>query len=110
MKNLCNLAAVVTVTLASATAAAATDYAVTNSWGSSSGNYGGLWVMGTRDDQVPIAFDLTSDDGGRTLTGTMQYQGEGAIGFKGKYIGSNNYRVQNQWGGGTVHLGMMRGS
>lgn len=79
--------------------ASATDYLVENSWGGTTGHYGGLWVLGVRGEQLPVAFDLTSDDGGKTLTGTMTYEGEGPIGFNGKYIGSNNYKVEVQWGG-----------
>ena len=79
-------------------------YQVQNQWGGSSApwNQGGKWVIGTRSGQNPIALNVTSSDGGKTLTGTMTYAGEGPIGFKGTLQGSNNYEVQNQWGGSSA--------
>ncbi len=59
----------------------------------------GEWVLGGREDQPVIAATLTSADGGQTLTGTIQYRGEGPIGFRGTHQGSRRYAVQVQWGG-----------
>jgi hypothetical protein len=42
-----------------------------------------LWVIGGRKNQNVVALDVKSDDGGQTLHGTMIYEGEGLIGFKG---------------------------
>jgi hypothetical protein len=79
-------------------------YTVENQWGGSSAPWhpGGIWVMGCRANQNVIAVNITSSDGGNTLAGTMTYAGEGPIGFKGTLFGSNNYTVENQWGGSSA--------
>jgi hypothetical protein len=46
-----------------------------------------------------VALRITSPDGGKSFTGTMTYQGEGPIGFRGTYVTLNTYHVENQWGG-----------
>lgn len=76
-------------------------YQVENQWGGQSApwNQGGIFVIGGRSDQYVVALNIMSGDGGRSLTGTMTYQGEGPIGFRGTLLGSNNYAVENQWGG-----------
>lgn len=76
-------------------------YRVENQWGGSKAPWhqGGQWALGARANQKVVAIDISSDDNGKTLTGTMNYSGEGPIGFKGTLIGSNNYLVENQWGG-----------
>jgi hypothetical protein len=76
-------------------------YQVENQWGGHSApwNQGGIFVIGGRSDQCVVALNIMSGDGGRSLTGTMTYQGEGPIGFRGTLLGSNNYAVENQWGG-----------
>jgi len=77
---------------------------VQNQWGGSSApwNEGGMWVIGGRQGQNVVALDVTSGDGGQTLTGTMTYAGEGPIGFKGTLTQSNTYTVENQWGGSSA--------
>jgi hypothetical protein len=79
-------------------------YQVENQWGGSSAPWhqGGTWVIGTRGAQNVVAINVTSNDGGQTLTGTVTYANEGPIGFKGSLQGSNNYQVQNQWGGSSA--------
>jgi len=77
-------------------------YSVENSWGSSSGNAGGTWVLGARSGQNVVAIDVTSSDNGQTLSGTMTYAGEGPIGFQATQFMPNNYTVQNQWGGSSA--------
>lgn len=42
----------------------------------------GNWVIGGRKDQAIIKFEAKSKDGGKTLSGTTTYAGEGPIGFK----------------------------
>ncbi|QDE93514.1 lectin ESA-2 [Myxococcus xanthus] len=76
-------------------------YLVQNQWGGSQAtwNPGGLWLIGARDKQNVVALDIKSDDGGKTLKGTMTYNGEGPIGFRGTLSSANNYTVENQWGG-----------
>lgn len=76
-------------------------YTVENQWGGSSApwNNGGLWVIGARGKQYVVALDAKSDDKGKTLNGTMTYEGEGPIGFRATRNGANNYTVENQWGG-----------
>ncbi len=59
------------------------NYEVENSWGGSSGNDGGLWVIGHRQSQNVVKMDVKSEDGGKTLKGNMTYKGEGHIGFTG---------------------------
>lgn len=41
------------------------------------------WVLGSRTDKHVIAINVESKDGGQTLNGTITYQGEEPIGFKG---------------------------
>ncbi|AUT01303.1 lectin ESA-2 [Nostoc sp. CENA543] len=79
-------------------------YQVKNQWGGSSApwNDGGIWVIGCRSGQNVVAIDVTSNDNGNTLTGTMTYKGEGPIGFKATRTQSNTYAVQNQWGGSSA--------
>lgn len=79
-------------------------YQVENQWGGSSApwNEGGKWVIGGRSNQNVVAMDVKSDDGGKTLNGTMTYAGEGPIGFRATQEGSNNYIVENQWGGSSA--------
>ncbi|MDC0707660.1 lectin ESA-2 [Stigmatella sp. ncwal1] len=76
-------------------------YSVQNQWGGASAAWqqGGAWAIGARQNQGVVAIKATSTDGGKTLTGTMTYSGEGAIGFKATLSGDNTYAVQNQWGG-----------
>jgi len=74
-------------------------YNVENSWGGSGGHAGGQWIIGCRDNQKVVAINIESSDGGRILTGTMKYEGEGPIGFRAMNMGGNNYQVENQWGG-----------
>ena len=79
-------------------------YAVKNRWGGQGASWhdGGSWVLGCRPDQTIVALELTSDDNGATLNGTMTYEGEGHITVKATQIGEtlgNNYSVQVRWGG-----------
>jgi hypothetical protein len=74
-----------------------------NQWGGSAVPWhpGGVWVMGCRDQPV-VALNIDSNDGGKTLSGTMAYAGEGPIGFRAAAVVGNNYRVENQWGGANA--------
>lgn len=76
-------------------------YFCENQWGGSSAPWhaGGMWVIGARPDQPAEMLEVSSQDGGQTLEGAMQYAGEGPIGFRGTLSGIGNYAVQNQWGG-----------
>nr|C0HL90.1 RecName: Full=Lectin SfL-2 [Solieria filiformis] len=78
-------------------------YNVENQWGGSSApwNKAGVWALGSRASQGVVKLDVSSSDGGKTLTGTMQYQNEGPIGFRGTLTGANNYKAENQWGGSS---------
>lgn len=77
---------------------------VHNQWGGSAAPWheGGMWVCGCRAGQNVIAIDVTSQDGGKTLAGTMTYFGEGPIGFRGVLTQNNTYVVENQWGGSSA--------
>jgi len=81
-------------------------FSVQNQWGGSSApwNPAGVWVLGGRPAQNPVSVKVKSTDGGATLNGTMTYAGEGPIGFRGTRLpnGSNNYNVENQWGGSSA--------
>ncbi len=79
-------------------------YDVQNQWGGDSAPWhpGGVWVLGCRGNQTVVAVKVSSDDGGRSLQGTMTYINEGPIGFKGSQIVSATYDVQNQWGGDSA--------
>lgn len=87
-----------------ATQAAGSSYSVENQWGGSAAPWhpGGTFVLGAREGQNPVAFDIASNDGGKTFTGTMTYQGEGPIGFRATQISGNNYAAENQWGGDSA--------
>jgi hypothetical protein len=88
------LTAVVVSLLAGQTAhAQANNYTVMNQWGGSAApwNAGGTWVLGGRSNQSVVAIQITSKDDGKTLTGTMTYNGEGPIGFRATITGPNTY-------------------
>jgi hypothetical protein len=87
-----------------ATLSGANTYSVQNQWGGSSAPWqdGGTWLLGARENQGVVAIDLSSSDGGKTLTGTLTYAGEGPIGFKGELSSGGTYAVQNQWGGSSA--------
>ncbi len=78
-------------------------YSIENQWGGSSAQWhdGGVFVLGCRDQAV-ISVDISSNDSGKTFNGTMTYAGEGPIGCKATSLGSNNYTVENQWGGSNA--------
>lgn len=63
------------------------NYSVQNSWGGSGGHSGGNWVLGARCPQPLVAIDVSSSDGGQTLTGSITYEGEGPIDFRGTLAG-----------------------
>ena len=83
-----------------ADAAQSNTYAVQNQWVEADAPWqdGGVWVIGGRLDQRVVAFNVTSLDGGQTLSGTMTYAGEGPIGFSATQTAPNTYAVENQWG------------
>lgn len=58
-------------------------YRVKNQWGGSAARWhkGGRWIIGSRPKQNVVALNIRSKDGGKTLTGTMTYKGEGPIRF-----------------------------
>ncbi len=77
-------------------------YTTENQWGGSSAPWhpGGVMVLGRRNGQNPNGYDIKSGDGGKSFDGTMNYEGEGPIGFIGQRTGCwNTYDVQNTWGG-----------
>jgi hypothetical protein len=106
MSQVMALTIVVVSLLAGQTAQAQTTnkYTVMNQWGGSAApwNAGGTWVLGGREKQSVVAIQISSKDGGKTLTGTMTYNGEGPIGFRATATGNNNYTVENQWGGAAA--------
>jgi hypothetical protein len=58
-----------------------------------------VWVIGGRKDQAVVGLDIKSTDGGKTLTGTMTYAGEGPIRLKAVMNPKQpNYKAQVQWG------------
>lgn len=80
------------------------NYVVENQWGGSSApwNPGGTWIIGARSGQRVVALQLNSSDGGKTLNGTMTYDGEGPIGFKSNQVDGGSFTVENQWGGSNA--------
>jgi hypothetical protein len=76
-------------------------YNVQNQWGGNSAPWhpGGIFNIGNRGTQLPVALKIMSGDGGRSFSGTMTYTGEGPIGFRAKLVTMNTYQVENQWGG-----------
>src|SRR5688572_24202382 len=82
------------------------NYTVENQWGGNSAPWhpGGTWVLGARSGQNVVAIDISSPDNGQTFNGTMTYAGEGPIGFRAQHvgIGTNEYKVENQWGGSSA--------
>lgn len=79
-------------------------YQVKNQWCKcdSSWDSGGFWVLGKRTDQYLVGIDIDSDDCGKTFTGTITYNGEGAIDFKAKKICENAYCAYVHWGAETI--------
>ncbi|MFN9631633.1 MAG: lectin ESA-2 [Cyanobacteriota bacterium] len=79
-------------------------YHVQNQWGGSSApwNEGGMWVIGGRSGQPVVQLQVSSNDNGKSLVGTMTYKGEGPIGFKATLTQTNTYVVENQWGGDSA--------
>ncbi|MFC5044910.1 hypothetical protein ACFSTE_21380 [Aquimarina hainanensis] len=79
-------------------------YSIENQWGGASAPWhpGGTFVLGARENQNPVAYDIQSTDGGKTFTGTMTYAGEGPIGFRAIQTAGNNYAAENQWGGASA--------
>lgn len=57
----------------------------------------GVWIIGGRRVQHCVQLQVTSNTVGNILTGTMTYEGEGPIGFRGTYLPS--YEIQFLWGG-----------
>jgi hypothetical protein len=78
-------------------------YLADNQWGGAAAPWhqGGIYVLGCRDQAV-IALTIKSLDQGKTFNGTMQYVGEGPIGFRATQVAGNNYQVENQWGGSSA--------
>lgn len=76
-------------------------YDVLNQWGGADAPWheAGTWIIGGRADQRVVDLNVSSDDEGKTLIGTMTYAGEGAIGFRATQTQHNSYVVENQWGG-----------
>lgn len=79
-------------------------YQVENQWGGSGAPWhdAGLFLLGARNGQNAVAFDLKSSDGGQTITGTMTYAGEGPIGVKGTISSGTSFNATNQWGGSSA--------
>jgi hypothetical protein len=79
-------------------------YNVQNQWGGNSAPWqaGGIFNIGNREGQSPIALQITSSDGGNTFSGTMTYVNEGPIGFRATLVTMNTYQVENQWGGNNA--------
>jgi hypothetical protein len=75
-------------------------YMAENQWGGAAAPWhqGGVWVLGCRDQNV-VEVKITSNDNGKTFTGSMTYAGEGPIGVRANAVAGNNYQVENQWGG-----------
>lgn len=79
-------------------------YSVEVQWGGSSAKWNddGVWILGGREKQRINKVEILSSDNGMTFTGTVQYEKEGAIGFKATQIQGNKYKVENQWGGNSA--------
>lgn len=78
-----------------------TVYTIQNQWGGDQApwNEGGVFNIGNRSSQLPVALEIESGDDGQTFTGTMTYAGEGPIGVRATLVTTNCYQVENQWGG-----------
>ncbi|BCN29406.1 lectin OAA family protein [Anaeromicropila herbilytica] len=55
----------------------------------------GIWVIGGRNVQRAVALKVKASEDGKTLLGTITYEGEGPIEFRGSFIPS--YEVMNKW-------------
>lgn len=78
-----------------------TVYSIQNQWGGPSAPWhdGGIFNIGNRDGQLPVALHIQSGDGGLSFTGTMTYKGEGPISVRANHVTENCYQVENRWGG-----------
>ena len=76
-------------------------YSVGNQWGGDRAPWhdGGEWILGGRDTQRVVAIQISSRDEGLSLHGTMTYEREGPVSFRGFVTEDNQYRVENRWGG-----------
>ncbi|MCG8418129.1 MAG: lectin ESA-2 [Proteobacteria bacterium] len=79
-------------------------YKVQVQWGGSAAPWhqDGIWVVGGRDNQSAVALNIISHNGGQTFTGTMQYEGEGPLGFRAQQESGNSYNTWVQWGGSSA--------
>lgn len=59
----------------------------------------GRWVIAGREDRHVIAFNIRSNDNGRSLNGTITYAGEGEIRVRSKRGNGVVYDVNNQHDG-----------
>jgi hypothetical protein len=74
---------------------------VQNQWGGNTAPWhaGGVFNIGNRGAQSPVALKINSGDGGKSFSGTMTYQNEGPIGLRATAVTANTYQAENQWGG-----------
>eukprot|EP01037_Dinobryon_pediforme_P030548 gene30548-34675_t len=81
-----------------------TVYNIQNQWGGSSAPWhdGGVFNIGNRADQLPIALKIQPGEGGLSCAGTMTYHGEGPIGLRATRVTENCYHAENQWGGASA--------
>lgn len=68
-----------------ATRVSGSDYKVQIRWGGVNGAWRDepIWKIGDRPEKPLVRLNATSKDGGMILEGTMTYQDEGSIGFRG---------------------------
>lgn len=76
-------------------------YIVKNQWGGSRKPWhaAGTFNLGCRSDQKVVNIEISSEDEGKTFSGSMVYEGEGSISVRAEQIAGSNYKVENQWGG-----------
>lgn len=74
-------------------------YTVENVWGPDGWHPGGTWIIGGRDKQRVVELQISAKDDGKTLTGTVTYDGEKPVGFRATAKGNNQYAVEIEAGG-----------
>ncbi|MBI3233216.1 MAG: hypothetical protein HYZ42_04130 [Bacteroidetes bacterium] len=57
---------------------------------------GGEWKLGTHPKQNLNMIDISSEDEGKTLSGTISYKDEYPINFRATHISENKYKAEVQ--------------
>lgn len=79
-------------------------YNVLNQWGGENAAWhaAGIFNIGNRSGQLPVALAAKSGDGGRNFAGVITYVGETPIGFRARLDTMNTYFVEDRSAGSNT--------